>query len=319
MSAEKIIETIKKHSEFLITSHIDLEGDALGSSLALASLLRKLGKRAFVVSNDRPPSNCRFLSGAKCIRHRLGRSRFEVAFIIDCPSRKRIGRVSKLIDREKLIINIDHHRDNERFGTVNWVDPGSSSTGEMIYRLFKLTRTKLDRKDALNIYTAILTDTGSFRHANTTGTVFYICSRLLKLGIEPVKVYTRIYENNSVQDAALLAKMFSRLSFTTDNKVAWLRISRDVFKRITGKHEILDKVFDYAKSIRTVKVVLIFAQKGSRLTKLSLRSKPPMDVQKVALSFGGGGHKFASGCLIKASLREAERVVLKQVRRLLRG
>lgn len=317
MSARTVIKAIKKHSKFLITSHIDIEGDALGSELALASLLRKSGKQAYIVNSDKTPTNYSFLPGVKRIYRGLDNRVFEAALVIDCPNKQRTGRVASLIDNEKPIINIDHHISNRNFGKINWVDSCASSAGEMIYHLFELMRVNLDRKDALNIYTAILTDTGSFRHSNTTSRVFRIASDLLKFGIDPAKIYAKIYESNSAQDAALMAKAVSRISFAANNRIAWVKIGALEFKKMHRRPEVLDKILDFAKSINTVKVVITFCQIGSRLIKLSLRSKSPINVQKIASRLGGGGHKYASGCTIKGSLNEAERKVLKQVKRTL--
>lgn len=317
MSATKVIDAIKKYSKFLITSHISLEGDALGSELALASLLKKLGKQVFIINSDTTPSNYRFLPGVKRIHHELTKPAFEAAFIVDCSNRHRIGQVTSLIDDHKPIINIDHHIGNKQFGKINWCDPGASSAGEMIYRLFKLSQTKLDKKDALNIYVAILTDTGCFRHSNTTSTTLLISSKLLKFGIEPAKIYAKIYEDISAQDVTYIAKVISKMSFAANNKIAWVKIDKFEFKKMKGKQEVLDKILDFAKSINTVKVVAVFCQLNKRLIKLNFRSKKPIDVQRIALLFGGGGHKYASGCLIKASLKEAEKKVLKQVKAVL--
>ncbi len=319
MSARKVIKAIKSYSKFLITSHIDLEGDALGSELALASLLRKMGKTAYIVNDDRTIANYRFLPGVKKVSSSLNRRQFQAAFIVDCPVKRRVGKVTRLVGSDKPIINVDHHIDNENFGRINWVEPRASSTGEMIYRLFELTRTNLDRNDALNIYTAILTDTGSFRYSNTTSRVFYIASQLLKLGIEPDEIYAKIYENNSPQDATVVGEMIARMSFAADNQIAWVIIPQSVFKTMQGGRETIDRILDFAKSISTVKVVIIFRQIEKRLVKLNLRSKRPVNVQKIAKIFGGGGHKLASGCVIKASLKQAEQSVLKQAKRALKG
>lgn len=317
MSKQKVIKAIKKYSKFLITAHIGLEGDALGSELALASLLQKLGKRASIVNADRTPANYSFLPGTRKICHRLIGNDSQAVFIIDCSQKSRIGTVADQIKCELPIINIDHHIDNKRFGRVNWVDQRASSAGEMIYHLFELTKARIDRNDAVNIFTAISTDTGSFRHSNTTSTTFHICGELLKFGINPAQIYTKIYEGNSAQDIRYLAKIISRINFAAKAKVAWIKINQREFKRIKGKHEIMEKVLDFAKSITTVKVVIIFCQLKHRLIKLSFRSKGAINVQKIALIFGGGGHICASGCTIKGSISEVERKVLKQVKKAL--
>lgn len=317
MNANQVIKAIKSYSSFLITSHINLEGDALGSELALASLLRKLGKTACIVNSGKTPSSYSFLPGVKKISHRFSNRAHQAVFIIDCSDRGRAGRIAALFDAGKPVINIDHHIGNKNFGKINWVEPGASSTGEMIYQLFRLTKTELDKKDALNIYTAILTDTGSFRHSSTTSNTLYICSRLLRFGINPAEIYAKIYENNSVQDAIYVAKIISRLSFAANNKIAWIKIKKPEFEEIKGKPEVLDRILDFAKSIKTVKVVLLFCQVDNRFIKLGLRSKSPIDVQKIASSFGGGGHRLASGCTIEGNIKDVERKVLKEVKKIL--
>lgn len=327
MGVHEVIKAIKEYSRFLITSHIDLEGDAIGSELALAALLRKLGKAVDVVNASATPANYRFLPGAEKI-YPLSSSRggwssqsrnpeFDAVFVVDCSGRERIGGVTNLLKEETPVINIDHHPGNSNFGRINWVEPKASSVGEMIYRLFKLTRTKLDKKDALNIYTALLTDTGSFRHANTSSMVLEIASGLLKFGLGPAKVYTQVYEQNSAQDVCVAAKISSRISLAAGKRIAWVKIKKESFKRIRGKSEILDKILDFAKSISTVKIVLLFCQLDGRTVKISLRSKSPANVQKIAQFFGGGGHKLASGCTIKASLQEAQQKILRQAKRAL--
>ena len=315
MSAKRVIKAIKKYSTFLISSHIDLEGDALGSELALASLLRKLGKRAWIVNASPTPLNYKFLPGIKSISHNLTGPMPEAAFIIDCSNKQRVGRVSTLIKDNLPVINIDHHMGNKNFGRINWVDTRASSTGEMIFHLFKLTQTKLTKADALNIYTAMLTDTGSFRHYNTQDATHQICSGLLKFGIRPAKIYSQIYENNSARDVQIVGKIICRMNFAANNRIAWISIAQAQSKKIKNKPEILDKIIDLAKSINTVLVVLIFSQKDKRFVKLSMRSKSPINVQKIARGFGGGGHKFASGCTIKGNLKHAEQTVLRRVKK----
>lgn len=314
MGKQEVVKAIKKYAKFLITAHVGLEGDALGSELALASLLRKLGKTAYIVNGEAVPSNYGFLPGAGKICQRLIGNDFQAVFIIDCSQKSRIGAVAGQIGCGLPIINIDHHIDNKGFGQVNWVDQHVSSAGEMIYHLFKLTKVKMDRDDAVNIFTAISTDTGSFRYSNTTSATFHICGELLKFGINPAQIYTKIYEGNSAQDVLYLAKIISRINFAAKAKVAWVRINQREFKRIKAKHEIIEKALDFAKSITTVEVVAIFSQLKPRLIKLSLRSKGAINVQKIALIFGGGGHICASGCTIKGSISEVEKKVLKQIR-----
>lgn len=314
MERKRIIREIKRHSKFLITSHVSLEGDALGSELALASLLRKLGKKSYIVNETKVPFNYDFLPGVKNIYQKLNSRLFQAAFIVDCPDKGRVGNIANLIDNTKPIINIDHHLGNSNFGKVNWIDSGASSTGEMIYKLFQLTKTKLDQKDALNLYTAILTDTGSFRHANTTSRVLSICSELLKFGIQPNQIYSKIYENNPVRDIICAARAISRIATFANNTIGSIKITKSELEKINNRAEIFDKIFEFVKSVETIKAIVILSQQHEGFIKLSLRSKSPISVQRVALAFGGGGHKFASGCVIKGSLEKAEQMVLKRIK-----
>ena len=314
MEAKRVIREIKRHSKFLITSHVSLEGDALGSELALASLLRKLGKKSYIVNDTKAPFNYDFLPGVKNIHQKLNSRLFQAAFVIDCPDKGRIGNVASIIDNSKPIINIDHHLGNSKFGKVNWIDSGASSTGEMIYKLFELTKTKLEQNDALNLYTAILTDTGSFRHANTTSRVLSVCSELLKFGIQPTQIYSKIYESNPVRDIIYAARAISKINISANNTIGLIKITKSELKKIRNRAEIFDKIFEFVKSVEAIKVIVILCQQREGVIKMSLRSKSPISVQRVALAFGGGGHKFASGCVIKGSLEKAEQMVLKRIK-----
>ncbi|MBN2097396.1 MAG: bifunctional oligoribonuclease/PAP phosphatase NrnA [Candidatus Omnitrophica bacterium] len=319
MSAKKVIKAIRQYRGFLISSHIDLEGDALGSELALASLLRKLGKRVAIVNSDAYPANYSFLPNIKSIKQNIKSDQFQAALIIDCADKYRIGRIIELIGKEKPMINIDHHIGNTNFGQINWVEPQVSSAAELVYRLFKLTRTKLDRGDALAIYTAILTDTGGFRHCNTSSFTLQIASELLKFGLRPDEIYSKIYEGNLRQDVTLLAKLLKGMSFAASSQIAWVKIAPVELSRIKQRPEILDKILDLAKSIQTVKVVVIFSQNNFRRFKLSFRSKSPIDVQRIARRFGGGGHKYAAGCIMQGSFQQVKSTILTAIKKSLDG
>jgi phosphoesterase RecJ-like protein len=314
MSMNQVIKAIKKNSRFLITSHVSAEGDALGSALALASLLRKKGKKAYVVNADKTPSNYTFLPGAKKILSNIKASAFDVAIIVDCPVIQRIGNIVNVINNKPIIV-IDHHIDNKRFGKINWIDPDASSVGEMIFALFKKMRVKIDKKDALNLYAALLTDTGSFKHANTSAKVLEIASELVRCGVVPSDIYRKIYETNTQEDVMYLAKLISSLSFTANGKIAYLEIKKNMCKKIDGRAELIDRVFDFAKSIYKVKAVVLFYELSGNLVKLSLRSKHPVNVQKVAKKFGGGGHCCASGGRINGKYNQIRNSVLNELKR----
>ncbi|MFH1045417.1 MAG: bifunctional oligoribonuclease/PAP phosphatase NrnA [Candidatus Omnitrophota bacterium] len=317
MSIEQVSKALKKYSHFLITSHFNAEGDALGSTLALASLLRKMGKRVEMVNSDSISFNYAFLPGVHSIAKRPRSSSFEAVCVVDCPILKRIGAIAEFI-KDKPLIVIDHHIDNKKFGQVNWVDPRASSVGEMVYSLFKRLKVSLDKKDALNIYIAMLTDTGSFRHANTTSNVLHTAAELLKFGLEPSVVYSRIYEQNSLEEMRNVARVILGFSFEQEDKIAWVELSKAMCRAVEWRNELLEKVFDFARSISPVKVAIVFSHLGADTLKVSFRSKPSVNVQKIAGCFGGGGHKCASGCRIQGDLREMQQKVLAEVKKAVR-
>src|SRR3989338_3395462 len=161
---KQVIEEIRKNNSFLITSHINLEGDSLGSQLAMKGLLKRLGKKAFIVDSGPVPAHYKFLPESSEVlgRPAAGCRDFDAAIVLDCPTLKRTGEIRKMLSKEMVVINIDHHISNEKFGDVNWVEPNASSAGEMVYKLFKAMGVPLTKEIALCLYIAILTDTRSF-------------------------------------------------------------------------------------------------------------------------------------------------------------
>ncbi|MFA5146355.1 MAG: bifunctional oligoribonuclease/PAP phosphatase NrnA [Candidatus Omnitrophota bacterium] len=318
---KRVIEAIKKHKTFLISAHVNLEGDSLGSQLAMKRLLTALGKEAFILDADSVPEHYKFLPGTGDVLNSLKAGRtFDAAMILDCPTMKRIGKVADLIPKGTYIINVDHHISNEKFGDVNWVDPDASSTGEMIYRLFRDASRQITKEVALYLYIAILTDTGSFNYDNTSSVTHAIVSELLGYGLDPSSISENIYERRSMADIKLLGMVLSSINVNGTGEVAYAEITGDML-RSTGADIAKSEGFvNYAKSIDTVKVAILFREdpkeKGS--ISVSFRSKGDVNVNKIASYFGGGGHKKASGCVIAGSLADAERKILAKVEEVLR-
>lgn len=316
MSIEQVLGTIERYQRFLITSHIMLEGDAIGSQLGMESLLKKMGKTVSIIDHDAVPMKYRFLPHSSYIRPLPDKKMdFQVAFVLDCPHMKRIGKVSDLIDKNTLIVNIDHHISNENFGNVNWVDTGASSAGEMIYHLFEHSGYEIDRDVALALYVAILTDTGSFRYRNTTPNTHKVSARLLECGLSVEEIAGHIYWSNTFTSMKLLGLVLSHLAISEDGKVAWLRVTNEMLKRSQAKPEETEDFIDFARSVAGAELALFFQEvKEKNEVKVSFRSRGSIDVNKIAVSFGGGGHQGASGCTIKGSVDEAEKMVLKKVK-----
>jgi len=320
MSIEKVIKGINKGRSFLITSHFNLEGDALGSALALRYLLLALGKKAQVVMEDECPAEYRFLPGTdklkkiKDIRH----IKYDVFAAVDCSDLGRCRAVAEMVDKNKPVINIDHHRSNNNFADANWVDPEASSACEMIFRLFKKMRVPIGRKEALCMYTGILTDTGSFRHPNTTAMTHSIASELMDLGIDASEVYAYIYQSLGFEDARLLLKAINTVKFDSKNGIVHFFLKSSFFKGRKLSFDLTEQILNFGRMIAGARVVVLFKENMDRpdQIRVNLRSSKQVDISVVARMFGGGGHKNASACTVSGKLEVIQRKVIRQIRRL---
>ena len=312
----KVVKAIKKYNRFLITSHINLEGDSLGSQLAVANLLASLGKSFVVLDNDEVPERYHFLPHAGLVKNEIKNEKFDAAIVLDCPNLKRTGKVKSTVEKVDYIINIDHHVSNEMFGDINWVEKNTSSVGEMIYTLHKKFNCKISKETALYLYIAILTDTGSFNYSNTSSITHEIVSELLGYGIEPYKVSHNIYENKTSGEIKLLGEALSTLRITEGGKAAYMVVRKNLFKKTNTKPTACEAFVNYARSIKGVKVAAFFREdiKKRNFFHISFRSTGKADVNKIASYFGGGGHMSASGCKLKGNFESVKKKVLKRIK-----
>ena len=316
----EIIEVIKRGKRFLITAHVNLEGDALGSQLAMKELLIGMGKDAFILDSDPVPEHYRFLPKAAEVSNDLNNiNDFDIAVVLDCPTLDRTGKIKDVIKgRAKPIINIDHHISNEKFGDVNWVEPNASSAGEMVFRLFKETGTVMTKEIALSLYIAILTDTGSFNYDNTSSATHEIAGELLWYGLDPALVSESVYERRSIEDINLLGLVLSTIRINKGGTIAHLEVTKDMLDKTGADIAKSEGIINFARSIDGVKVAVLFKedQKDKNKINISFRSKgngDVIDVNKIASFFGGGGHTKASGCIIMGPIKEAKSKVLARV------
>lgn len=311
---KKIIEVInsENNNSFLVVSHTSPDGDAVGSSLALYHSLKKLGKKAEVSINDEIPTNLLFLPGAKNIIKFNGERFFDVIIVVDCSDLRRVG-IKNIQDCCKILINIDHHQNNENFGDVNYVKTNVSSVGEIIYVLLDSMEIDISKNIALNLYTAILTDTGSFRYSNTYPSTHKIASELLDRGINPDEVYREIYEKKSLESLKLLSLALKLLKVNKDKNIAWVSLKNEDIKQLKVEEKDFEGLVNYPRIIDGVEVAVLFREKENNLIKVSLRSNSWLDVGKIAYNLGGGGHKRASGCELSGNIREVEKLVLNEI------
>jgi phosphoesterase RecJ-like protein len=321
---KEVIEAIKKGRSFLVTAHVNVEGDALGSQLAMKELLTGMGKKAFILDSDPVPEHYRFLPKASGISSNFDKvSAFDTAIVLDCPTLNRTGKVQDVIKAKGVpVINIDHHVSNESFADVNWVEPNASSAGEMVFKLFKEARVPITKETALCLYIAILTDTGSFNYDNTSSVTHEIAGELLGYGLEPASVSESVYERRSVKDINLLGLVLATIRVNKKGTVAHLEVTKDMLDKTGADLAKSEGLINYARSIDGVKVAVLFKEghKDKKKINISFRSKGngcAIDVNKIAAIFGGGGHTKASGCIVAGSLKDVKKKVLDKIEEVL--
>jgi phosphoesterase RecJ-like protein len=209
-----------------------------------------------------------------------------------------------------MVVNIDHHPDNRRYGTVDWIDVDAAATGEMVYRLLTALGAPLTPSIATNLFTAVHTDTGSFRYSNVTAETFRIAAALTAAGARPDVVSSALYERRAPDALRLLGESLARVRVSEDGRVAWLALPAGaVPERFIESEELVN----YPRSIGSVKIACLLRELGGGRVKVSLRAKGEVDVNKIAATFGGGGHANAAGCTISGPLDAVTRRVLDAV------
>lgn len=315
---EAVGRVFRERDRFLIACHENPEGDAIGSELALALALRKMGKTATVLNADPVPRNLAFLPGADTVVSSADGSRYDVAVVVDCGSPERTGSVGAELRKCPVLVNIDHHRTNDLHGDHRLVDPDAAATGVLIYRVLRALGAEIDWEIAVNIYAAILTDTGSFRYSNASPEAFEIAGEMVRRGVDPWSVAEKVYETQSFATIGLLARVLASLERAGEGKIAAITTLRRDLRDFSAGKDSLEGFINYPRSIAGVEVAVAFREEGDAEFRVSLRSKGKVDVSRVASSFGGGGHRNAAGCTVRGSLAEVRGRVFDALQELLR-
>ena len=311
---KEIIKAIEANNKFLITAHINLEGDALGSELGIYGLLRELKKKATIYNEDTTPKIYEFLPYVKIIKNDLKEDRFDAALVLDCSDSSRTGKVKDYLSRVKYIVNIDHHISNTFFGDINWVDPTASSASEMVFKLCREFKI-MNKNIALALYTGMFTDTGNFTYANTTNKVHNIVSHLMRYGIKPAKIYENLHSCLSVKDLRFIGKILSSLKVDYTNRICWVLIK----KWPQMGFDLTEIIFSVMKFLKDMEVFVLFKRIDSKKVRVNFRSRAKVDVNRIAKFFGGGGHKRASGTTIEGDLLSTEKKVISFIKRYTNG
>ena len=284
-------ELIKRCENIVLISHVNPDGDALGSSLAMYQVLKRENKKVKIVNvTEILPYNLDFLPGFKDIKKDLPK-KIDLLISFDCGSFDRLG-----IDRRDFkIINFDHHISNTKFGDINIIEPDFASTSEVLYKFLKINSVKIDKDTAVCIYTALVTDTGFFQYESVKTRVFKTAADLVECGVKPDFVAKMLNQREPLAKVRLMAKVLDTLDLFLNAKVAVLKLTQKMLKETGATVDMAENASNIARSLATVEVGVLLREEEDGRIKVSLRSKNYVDVSKIAKMFEGGGHKRAAG------------------------
>jgi phosphoesterase RecJ-like protein len=298
-------QIVDRHQRFVLTTHLNPDGDGIGSEVALASFLRSCRKEVAILNHDPLPSNYQFLQSEVTIRQfesHLDASHLQQADVICILDTNQLGRLGSLEPFVKgsraAIVCIDHHLDKEEFAHLTIIDENSAATGQIVYHLLlHLGWTIFSRDAATALYVAIMTDTGSFRFPKTTAELHRIVAHLIECGADPVRSYQQVHERGSVGRLQLLGKALSTLQTTCNNRIALIFVTRDMFSA-TGTSEVdTENFINHTLSLKGVEIGLMITELTDSI-KISFRSRGDIQINALAKEFGGNGHKNAAGARI---------------------
>jgi bifunctional oligoribonuclease and PAP phosphatase NrnA len=328
---ERIAQQIKASKNILLASHMDPDGDSVGSLLALGLALESANIKTTLFNESIIPAVYRFLPGVERIRSGdiQDPAIYDLVILLDCSSLERTGNASSAIRQIPFMINIDHHATNTFFGTLNWVSPEACASSEIVYTLINCMHLPISKEIATSIYTGILSDTGSFRFSNTNENAFSICMEMVRYGVDPSFVAQHVYGPFSLNRLKLLNRALDSLEISENGKLSIMSLSRESFRKTNTQPEDTDGFLNYARNIKDIKVAALIQEQenpssegkngnrsGSAPAReksfhVSLRSNGLADVAAIALSFDGGGHSSAAGFTISSNLKEIKSRLFK--------
>ncbi|MBM3319897.1 MAG: DHH family phosphoesterase [Candidatus Eisenbacteria bacterium] len=318
---------INEQSSFLVTSHVNPEGDAIGSEVALAGFLRERGKSVRIVNPSPTPENCRFLDPKGEIvlfdADRAGEllAGIEAIFIVDLSSWPQLGPFADTVRRfQSIRVCIDHHRaPDAEIARISVIDETAAAAGLLVYELIRDTGAPISLPIAEALYAALLVDTGSFRFSNTDARALRAAAELVGLGVRPERAYRDAFENRRGAFVRLLPLAFAALGSTSGGKILWVSVTRRMLEEARADFEDTDGYIELLRAVRGVEVCALFKEVEEGRVRVSLRSTGKVELHRFAASFGGGGHAKAAGLTVEGSLEEAVRSVTAGLEALVSG
>jgi phosphoesterase RecJ-like protein len=314
----RIIEEIRQHKTFCIVGHVRPDGDCVGSELAIAYALKNEGKKVTCWNEDPMPDKLKFLDPDKLLARPHRDEEFDCVIATDCASFERLGKCGPAVEKRKVLINIDHHQSNTRYGDLNWISAREASTGELIYKLLRAAGWPITPEIADCLFTAVSTDTGSFQYATTKPLTYHTAGELVQRGANLAKICDEVYQSHPLSRVRLLRHLYSKFRLTHNDKIAYLWLKKKDFARAGADKEESEGLIDHIRDIKPVEIACVFEELEPELTRISLRSKlDHVNVNEIAAHFGGGGHKAAAGARIPGRPMTVQRQVIAAVKKAL--
>jgi phosphoesterase RecJ-like protein len=311
---DELIAVLERGRRFVLLGHVDPDLDSVGSQLALADVLHARGKHVRIWSPAPLPEQYGFLPGVKAVSTAYPRGEsFDVAVALDTATLDRLGEPPPFdLADFGIVVNVDHHGSNERFGALNWVEGRASCVGEMLFDLFERWGIELSRDAAVCLYTSILSDTGGFAYTNTTARAFEAAAALVGRGVDPFAVWRCVFGSFPERRHRLLAKALGTLAVHEGGRIATIRITQQMLAETGAVMDDTERFVFFPRTVRGVDAAAVLReQPGGRTVRVGLRSSlPALDVSRVAHRLGGGGHALAAACTLEGTLDEAERAVV---------
>jgi phosphoesterase RecJ-like protein len=310
----EIGRVLREHNKFAVLSHVRPDGDALGSTLALALSLKGLGKEVRAWNEEGMLEKYNFLAQAELLTQPPSEPEdFDVVVALDTAVQNRLGTTTSAVRHAKLWINIDHHPSNPRYGDLVYIDPTAPATGQILFEFLTNQNFPITPEIAENLYAAISTDTGSFQYPNTTVRTFEIAAELVRCGVEVGRISQLLYENFPRRRIELLRELLSTMQFGCDGKLAWFSLSQAAALALGVIPEDNEGLIDNLRAIQGVIVAIFFEELPDGKVRVSMRSKnEAVDVCAICTQFGGGGHVLAAGARVRGTLPEVEKKIVEQ-------
>ena len=312
----RILDAIRAARTICVVGHLRPDGDCAGSQLGLTLALRAAGKKVTCWNQDSVPQKYKFIDPNGDIEKPRRGQKFDLVIATDCASFERLGTLDKCIAARKLLINIDHHESNTRYGDLNWVSAREPSTGELIYRLLKAERWPITKPIADCLFTAVSTDTGSFQYPTTRPGTFHVGGELVKRGANLAKICDEVYQSFPLSRARLLKHVYSKFKLTHNDRIAYFWLKQADLARTGADSNDTEGLIDHIRAIEPVVVACVFEEIEPELTRISLRSKSKaVNVSEICGLFGGGGHPAAAGARIAGSPLSTQRRVVAAIKK----